>query len=91
MRIKHLCVLIHMFKHSSNFLTDCSKAVLLLWIFFLICVRVCLCHTVLYVPSSLVVTCWEGAELLALVFVMFSYVFVTFLSGALVQVWYLIV
>ena len=49
MRTKHLCVLIHIrnkgeagtFKHvkpSSNFLTDRSKAVFLLWILFEICV-----------------------------------------------------
>ena len=47
MRTKHLCVLIHIrnngkvvqsnvFKHSSNLLTDRSKAVLLLWIFLLL-------------------------------------------------------
>ena len=45
MRTKHLCVLIHirnkdklgtvnMFKPSSDFLTDRSKEVLLLWIIF---------------------------------------------------------
>ena len=35
---------------------------------------VCLCYkfTVLSVPCSLVVTCWEGADLLALLCVMFS-------------------
>ena len=27
----------NMFKSASNFLTDCSKAVLLLWILFVIC------------------------------------------------------
>ena len=29
------------------------------------------CHTVLSVPCSLVVTCWERADLLALLYVMF--------------------
>ena len=51
MRTKHLCVSIHirnkdeigtfksnMFKPSSNFLTDRSKAVFLLWVLFVICV-----------------------------------------------------
>ena len=35
------------------------------------------------------VTCWERANLLALLYVMFSCVFVTFLCGVLGQVWYL--
>ena len=39
----------------------------------------------------LVITCEEGAELLALLYVMFSCVFVTFPHGVLNQVWYLIV
>ena len=46
---------------------------------------------VLSVPCSLVVTCWERAYLLALLYVMFSCVFVTFPYGVLVQMWYLIV
>ena len=37
------------------------------------------------------VTCWERANLLALLFVMFYCVFVTFLCGVLGQVWFLIV
>ena len=37
---------------------------------FVICV--CVYYSVLSVPSSLVVTCWEGADLLALLCVMFS-------------------
>ena len=39
----------------------------------------------------LVITCGEGAELSALLCVMFSCVFVTFPHGVLNQVWYLIV
>ena len=35
------------------------------------------------------VTCWERANLLALLYVIFSCVFVTFLCGVLGQVWYL--
>ena len=37
--------------------------VLLLWILLVICVS---CQTVLSVPCSHVVTCWESADLLAL-------------------------
>ena len=49
------------------------------------------CNAVLFVHCSLVVTCWERADLLALLCVMFSCVFVTFPYGVLGQVWYLIV
>ena len=49
------------------------------------------CHTVLFVPCSLVVTCWETADFLALLYVMFPCVFVTFPYGVLGQVWFLIV
>ena len=50
------------------------------------------CHAVLSVYCSIVVTCWErAAYLLALLYVIFSYVFVTFPCGVLGQVWYLIV
>ena len=37
------------------------------------------------------VTCWERADLLALLYAIFAYVFVTFPYGVLGQVWYLIV
>ena len=50
-----------------KYFTDRSKAVLLLWIFY-VSVRSCVCYVFarvcLYV---LVVTCWERADLLALV------------------------
>ena len=49
------------------------------------------CHAFLSVHCSLVVTCWERADLLALLYVMFSCVFVTFPCGVLGRVWYLIV
>ena len=66
----------NMFKPSRDFFTDRSEAVLLLWIFYLfICVS---CRAVLSVPCSRLVTCWECADLLTLLFVMFSCVFVTF-------------
>ena len=79
-----------MFKPASNFLTDSFKAVLcgsfLLFVF-----SVCLCHTVLSVHCSLVVTCWERADILALFYVMFSCVLVTFQYGVQGQVMCLIV
>ena len=43
------------------------------------------------VSCSLAVTCWERADLLAVLYVMFSCVFVTFSHGVLDHVWYLIV
>ena len=49
---------------------------------------VCLCHTVMSVSCSLVVTCWETADLLAF---LYACVFVTFPFGTLYQVWYLTV
>ena len=57
--------------------------------FFLFMFRVC--HAFLSVHCSLVVTCWESANLLVLLSVMFPCVFVTFPCGVLGQVWYLIV
>ena len=100
MRTEHLCVLIHitnkgggvpsnMFKPSSNFLLNCSKAVFLLWIIF--CYLCFAFIFVLRVPCSLVVTCWEIADFFALLFARFSCVFVTFPYDVLGQVWYLIV
>ena len=62
------------FKPSSkSIFTDRSKAVLLLWIdlFFMLHVGVC-CNTV-SVLCSLVVICWEGAGLLAVVCVVFCH------------------
>ena len=43
------------------------------------------------VNACFVVACWERVQLLALLCVMFSCVFVTFSYGFLGQVWYLIV
>ena len=43
------------------------------------------------VSCSIVVTCWERGDFLALLYVMFSCVFVTFPYGILGHVWYLIV
>ena len=56
----------------------------------LLLVMVRVCHVVLSVHRSLVVTCWERANLLTLLYVMFSCVFVPFPCGVLGQVRYLI-
>ena len=58
-------------------------AVLLLWIFFLL--MFCVCHAILWsIYCSLVVTCLDRADLLALL-----YVVVYSQLGALGQMWYL--
>ena len=49
------------------------------------------CHDFLSFHCSLVVTCLENADLFALLYVMFSCVFVTFLCVVINQVGYLIV
>ena len=49
------------------------------------------CYIVLSVPCSLVVTCKERADFLALLYKMFFSVFVTFPYGIQGQVWQLIV
>ena len=62
--------------------------VLLLWF---ICVFVsCVSHAFASGHCCLVVTCWEGADLLTLVGNVYC-IFVTFPYGILGQVWYLIV
>ena len=43
------------------------------------------CHAFLSVQCSLVITCWERVDLLALLYVMFYFVFVTFSFGVLVD------
>ena len=58
---------------------------------FLIDFFICLCHIVLSVSCSGVVTCWESDDLLALLCVTFCCVFVTFPYSVLVQVLDLIV
>ena len=77
-----------MFKPSSNFLSDRSKVMLLLWILFSFVFRVCLCHTVFVL---LAVTCWKLTDFLDLLCVMFFLCFVTFPFGVLGQMWHLIV
>ena len=54
----------------------------------------CVClssSSVRSVYCSLVVTCWEKADLLALLCLMFSFAYVTFPCGVLGQVWNFIV
>ena len=50
----------------------------------------CVSHAFASVHCCLVVTCWERADLLALVGDVYC-IYVTFLCGILGQVWYLIV
>ena len=50
----------------------------------------CVCHAFASVLCCLVVTCWERADLFALVCDVYLY-FVTFSCGILGQVWYLVV
>ena len=57
--------------------------------FFVICVLCLSCCLVCY--CSLVVTCLEGADLFALLYVTFYYVSVALSCGVLGQMWYLIV
>ena len=71
--------------YSDFIFMEGLQGVLLLWIFFIL---FCLCNIVLSVSCSLVVINWD---FLALLYVMFSCVFVTFPYGILGQVLYLIV
>ena len=50
----------------------------------------CVSHAFVSVKCCLVVTCWEGADLLALVGDVYC-IFVTFPYGILCHLWYLIV
>ena len=84
-----------MFKHSINFLTESSKTVLLLWIFFLLFVCcVCLCHTVfsafcsLWSPAEKGLSSWLSCMWVFLSFATFSYGVLGQIGG---QVCYLIV
>ena len=53
--------------------------------------HVYLCYAVLSIPCSLLVTCAEGTDPLALMCFVFSCVFVIFPYGVPGQVWYLMV
>ena len=67
---------IYMFKLSSNRFYWPFQGSAFLWIIFVVCL--CLCCAVLSVFSCLVVTFWERADLLAILRVMHSCLFVTF-------------
>ena len=84
-------VTLNMFKPSSFYSADLCKAVLLLWVIFCCLFHVCLRYAVLSVPCSLLITCWERADPLALLCVVLSCVFANFQYGFPRQVWYLIV
>ena len=103
MQTKYLCVLIHIWTKGEigapltsisppvKYFTHRSKAVHLLWIFYVF--FFCLLFAMpLYasVYMCLVVTCWERADLLALVCGVLLWV-CYFPIGILGQVWYLIV
>ena len=87
MRTKHLCVLINI-RIKGEVGTVGTVPRQYFSVDFFLCV--CLCHIVLSVSCILMVTCWEKADLLALLYVMFYCVFVTFPYGVLGQVWYMI-
>ena len=71
---------LNLFKPSSkSIFTDRSKAVLLLWIVFGLYAACCNAESVL---CSLVVICWERADLLAVVCVVFCH----FLKCVLVHI-----
>ena len=74
--------------HLSYFFSDRAKAVLLLWIIFVIICFVFAMLSRLFTCSPLVVTCLERANLLALLCIMFNCIFGTFPCGVQGQVWY---
>ena len=63
----------NMFKPSSNFLTDCSKAVLLLWILFVICVLSLSYCLVCFSPAGKRPTSWLSCMYFFLVFLSLSH------------------
>ena len=75
-----------MFKPSSDLFCLTVLRQCFLWILFVIHVSNCLCFAVLSVPCSLVISCWERANLLVLFCVC-----VTIPYCVLGQVWYLFV
>ena len=92
LELRQRLVPLNMFKPFSNSFTNRYKATLLLWFLFLLFMfHVCVYYTVLTVPCRNGITCWERADLLAHLCVMFSCVFVTFPHGVSGQVWNLIV
>ena len=80
------------FKPSSDLFTDRSKGCFICgYFFFVICVpRLSLLVSVVSVPCSLAVTCWNRADLLALLCYVSMY-FCRFPIVCLGSVWYLVV
>ena len=76
-----------MFKPSSNFHIDNNMAVLHFWMLFNYYCFMFVCHVFLSVHYSFVVNWWENADLLVLLHVIFSCVFVTFSYGILGRLW----
>ena len=71
-----------MFKSPSDIFADRSKEVLLVdTVSYLYMFHVCLCYAILSVPCSLLITCWQRADLSPLLCVVFSCVFVSFPYG----------
>ena len=80
-----------MFKPSSDFLLIVPRRCFFCASCFIFRFHGCLCYAVLFVPCSFVITCGEKADILSLLCVVFSCVFVTFPYNVLGQVGYLIV
>ena len=81
----NLCFWLSFLKHVSS-LWIISIHLWIIFVFFVSCVS----HAFASVNCCLLVTCWERADLLALVGDVYC-TFVTFPCGILGQVWYLIV
>ena len=77
-----------MLRPSSIFLADLSMALLLLWMRLVICVPCLTLSYRLLCSMQLVVACWEMADLLTLMCLMFSCILSLF-HDDLGQVWYL--
>ena len=76
---------------SPVFLLTVPRRCLFCGPFLLLVFRVCLSGAVFTAHNSLVLTCWEKSDLLALWYMMFSCVLSLFPCGVLGQVWFLIV
>ena len=63
---------LNIFKPSSNVLLTALRRCFFCGSFLLYMFHIYLCFAVLSVPSNLVIACWESADLLALLCVVFS-------------------
>ena len=95
MQTIHLCVLIHI-RTKGEVGTD-KHVYAIQWFVLLTTPRRCvfcgsfllfmfhvyLCNDALSVPCSLVITCWDRADLLALLYVVFSCISVTYPYGVI--------